>query len=321
MRKLITCIGVVLLFVSEASSQQGTNFTHFMHINSEFNPGAVGSNEDICAALLQRRQWSGFEGAPQVTYINANMEFNLFGLTHGAGLTIENDEIGFNTNRTISGAYAYRMELGDGQLGIGISAGIINNQLESEWKVPSGSSVPNNMFTSAEGDPAIPAGGKQNPTVFNMGGGIFYKTPKYFMGLSAKHIYTDELKYKNVKTNMYSTNYFVSGGYKLSIPNTLFQLRPSFMALTDLKAVNATLNTNVVYNKKFFGGVSYRIGNALNLLLGLKLFENARLGYSYDFEISELGSYSSGSHEIMVKYCFDLSIDKAPEPYKSIRFL
>jgi len=51
------------------------------------------------------------------------------------------------------------------------------------------------------------------------------------------------------------------------------------------------------------------------------LFNGVRIGYSYDFTVSQIGKYSDGSHELTIGYCFDLSLDKSPQKYKSIRFL
>jgi hypothetical protein len=56
-------------------------------------------------------------------------------------------------------------------------------------------------------------------------------------------------------------------------------------------------------------------------IIGLELFNGIRLGYSYDFTLSDMANSSKGSHEFMVNYCFDLGLGKSPMKYKSIRFL
>ena len=89
----------------------------------------------------------------------------------------------------------------------------------------------------------------------------------------------------------------------------------------DGKANQIYLNTNVRYNKRFWGGVSYRGGDAIVGILGVELFNGVQVGYSYDFSITKIGKYSSGSHELTIGYCFDLSLDRTPQKYKSIRFL
>jgi hypothetical protein len=63
------------------------------------------------------------------------------------------------------------------------------------------------------------------------------------------------------------------------------------------------------------------VGGAMSALLGIELLNGIMVGYSYDLELSPLLKYNSGSHEITVRYCFDLSLDKSPQKYESIRFL
>jgi oligopeptidase B len=56
-------------------------------------------------------------------------------------------------------------------------------------------------------------------------------------------------------------------------------------------------------------------------MIGLELFNGIRLGYAYDFTISDMGNNSKGSHEFMVNYCFDLGLGKSrSEQYLFIRF-
>jgi type IX secretion system PorP/SprF family membrane protein len=90
---------------------------------------------------------------------------------------------------------------------------------------------------------------------------------------------------------------------------------------SDGKEVQFAITSLIRYNKKVWGGVSYRAGDALIGIVGLELFNGIRLGYSYDFTISDIRKNSNGSHEFMINYCFDLSLGKSPMKYKSIRFL
>jgi hypothetical protein len=51
----------------------------------------------------------------------------------------------------------------------------------------------------------------------------------------------------------------------------------------------------------------------LTALFGIEMLNNGlMIGYSYDFELSPLMKYNSGSHEVTVRYCFDLSVDRSP---------
>ena len=76
------------------------------------------------------------------------------------------------------------------------------------------------------------------------------------------------------------------------------------------------------YNNKFWGGVNYRVQDAVSIIIGMQ-YRNLNIGYSYDITTSALGSQgrSSGSHEIMIGYCFKIEIEKPRRSYKNTRFL
>jgi hypothetical protein len=56
-------------------------------------------------------------------------------------------------------------------------------------------------------------------------------------------------------------------------------------------------------------------------MAGLEILNGVKIGYSYDFETTDLIGFQKGSHEIMVSYSFKVGVEKASQKYKSIRFL
>jgi hypothetical protein len=77
----------------------------------------------------------------------------------------------------------------------------------------------------------------------------------------------------------------------------------------------------LIYNNKVWGGVSYstlRVLDPLSVFLGLSI-KDIRIGYAYTVPTSAIGS--SGSHEIMVGYCFKINLDKGRRSYRNTRFL
>ena len=95
MRRILLII-VCLISVFEINAQQDPQFTQNMFNRLSFNPGFAGSNGSICATLLSREQWLGFEGNPRTNVLSIDAGFKLFPKQHqfGAGLTIIQDEIG-----------------------------------------------------------------------------------------------------------------------------------------------------------------------------------------------------------------------------------
>jgi type IX secretion system PorP/SprF family membrane protein len=268
----------------------------------------------VCATAINRQQWVGFKGAPATTLFNVSAPVSLFGIKSGVGLVVESDNIGFDKDIILSGSYSYLMDLGPGKLGIGINLGMFNTTLTPDWFIPSG-----DVHTPVSGDPLIPEN-KESYIAFDAGLGFYYKTDNYYGSLSVTHINDPKIKFSK-GTPYLSRHYYLTGGYILQLANPSLELLPSVFAFSDGKAFQYTLTSLIRYNKKVWGGVSYRAGDALIGIVGVELFNGIRLGYSYDFTISDIRTNSSGSHEFMVNYCFDLGQGKSPMKYKSIRFL
>ena len=110
------------------------------------------------------------------------------------------------------------------------------------------------------------------------------------------------------------------GGYNIKLTDPLFELRPSFLFKSDLAGWQIDLNTNVVYDERFWGGISYRVNDAIALLMGLEMENGLRIGYSFDLVTSAIGRYGYGSHEIFIGYSLNLERSRN-QKYKSVRFL
>lgn len=155
---------------------------------------------------------------------------------------------------------------------------------------------------------------------FDLAFGLYYQTDKMYFGISAQHLNQPAIT-KADNPSVLKRTYYLSSGYNLSLPNPSFEIIPSIFLVTDGVSSSLTVNTNVLYNKRIWGGVSYRLNDAITAMFGVELFSGVRLGYAYDYSLSTLSGYNDGTHEFMVSYCFTLKKEKPPQRYKSIRFL
>jgi len=241
------------------------------------------------------------------------MPLNFLGRTHGIGLNMTNDNLAFNNDFLFSVSYAFRIDAGLGSLGIGVNAGLANQSLTPSWN---GADI-----ITPESDNAIPKNGG-SVFGFDMGLGVHYSTDNLFVGISTTHLNQTSFDFpEEYAETKLIRHYYLLAGYNIQLTNPMFEIQPSLMVQTDARSNHIYVNTNLRYNKRFWGGVSYSVGGALSALVGVELINGIMIGYSYDFELSPLLKYNSGSHEDTVRYCFDLSVDKSPQKYKSIRFL
>lgn len=294
--------------------------------NMAYNPGAAGSYDMVNIAAIRRNQWMGFPGGPIFSYYNSNLPFNLFKRSHGAGITLTQDEVGFEKRTNINLAYAYRHNVGDGKLSIGLGFGLFMNSINAEWKFPSSLASPSTSSTTpnllSEGleDPAVPMGKEETVNAFNLDVGLMYKTDQLYFGVSSVHLNEAILKYQGVEPRL-RRHYFSTAGYSLPVPNSNFVLQPSCMVATDGSMSQLIINTTVVYNEKVWFGLSHRWSSAFTAMFGMELFKDVQVGFGYDIETTKIMSYSSGSLEVMIRYSFEIVREKFPEVYRSVRYL
>jgi len=314
MKKIRTIILALIIPVSIVSGQQDAVFSNYMFNTQTYNPGYSGMTGMITATALTRQQWVGFPGAPSTMIFNVNMPFSLFGLRSGAGLLVAADKYGFSNDIDFALSYSYLLQIGTGTLGAGISAGVLNKTISPEWYIPSGPG-----HTPPGGDPLIPEN-DESFVAMDISAGVYYQGLSYYAGFSVTHLNQPKIKYSETATYV-SREYYLTAGYYLQLPNPAFELIPSVFIVSDGAATQYLATGMVRYNKKIWGGVSYRISDAITGFAGIELYNGLKVGYGYDFPVSEIRKGTSGSHEFVVSYSFDLGLGKSTSRYRSIRFL
>lgn len=312
-----------------ANAQQDPTFTQNMFNQFAINPAFAGSQGQICFNTLYRQQWMGIEGAPTNLTGGIHTPFKLFGADHGVGLSFGND-VKFEGLKTTNFAlsYAYRFNLGKGMLGLGGRAGMnLFTYDPSAWKYPF--DVTSGSIGSS--DAKVPNKGDKPDNTFDYSAGVYYNSEEAYLGVSMTHITNPALKFQgssaSSSTNSAETSLlrhiYVSAGYYYQLPsNPLIVIAPSFFMMSYGQGTQLNFNSNVIYNDKIWGGLSYRMNDALSLLFGFQLYNGLKLGGAYDLNVlSPVGRFSSGSFELLISYSFSLKKEKTPRRYKSVRFL
>ena len=105
--------------------------------------------------------------------------------------------------------------------------------------------------------------------------------------------------------NKLKSHFYLTGGYTYEI-NRDYKIEPSILIKgTAPKNFQFDLTSRVIYQDMVWGGLSYRMKDAVSLLLGYIYDDKFYFGYSYDMGITGLRRYNSGSHELMIGYRFN----------------
>ncbi len=310
--KKLSLLVIVLGFSCHAIAQQEPQFTQYMFNRLSYNPGYAGSSGSICASLFYRGQWMGLKldnptggskAGSTPTDILFNFDMPVKALHGGLGATITGDFIGFHQNIAVNLDYAFRMFWGEGNLAAGIEASLLNSKLDKEGLVATDPNDPilNNLAESA--------------FLIDLSVGAYYQVPsKYWVGLSVKNLlgaHDETIRFANART------LYVLGGYDYTPSmSPSLKIKPSFMLKTaDLSLFQAEASCLVDYRNLLWGGLSYRVQDAIAVLGGVH-WKKLHVGFSYDITTSALGAYkygrSMGSLEIYLRYCFKIVVPAKP---------
>ncbi|MFV0591910.1 MAG: type IX secretion system membrane protein PorP/SprF [Draconibacterium sp.] len=321
MKKTVSFLYLLLLVHFVVLGQQDPQYTNHMYYKLGANPGYAGSDDAISGLILNRYQWVGYGGGePKTMVFSVDAPIKAFGAPGGLGINIVRDQLGYYNNLWINLNYAYKVTTGLGTLGIGVSPGFYNFNISPEgWTTPDDVLGGTGSQGGGTGDGAIP-NEEASQLAFDIGLGAYLYSRDYYLGVSASHLNEAAVKYDDVASDYLVRHYYMMGGYNIKLADPLFQLRPSFLFKSDLASWQLDLNANVVYDDKFWGGLSYRVQDAVALLMGLELFNGLRIGYSFDLATSAVRRNSLGSHEFFVSYSINVERSRN-QKYKSIRFL
>lgn len=310
LRKLYVSLGGWLLALT-AFGQQDPQFSFFPFAPTFYNPAAAGSEGLTRVQLIYRTQWAGYQtsgganGAPTTQLLTANLP--LTRINSGVGIYAFNDAIGPQSNQSVQVAYAYRLPLKSGTLSVGLQGGVYNKSIDYS-----------DVIVRDIGDPLIGTG-KVSQLQPDVSAGIHYNTVDYWVGVSLFHLNAASYKLGTAQgINPLSRTAYLSAGYRLGVSYAL-DVQPSILYKYSTEpspqASSLDINLLATYNSQYFGGVSYRTGEAFTVMAGTNLLaSNAlRLGLAYDFTIAGVAAKRPASYEVLLSYALPApSTNKKP---------
>lgn len=289
-------ISLLLLVSSVTTSfgQQDPMYSQYMFNIQAYNPAYAGTWESIGIMTLGRHQWIGFEGEPK-TY-TLTIQAPLRKKHVGLGLSIINDEIGFEKRFAVFADYSYRLKVSDViSLRLGLKAGFTNyenNLYDYTLYIPGGGDDP--AFQGVIDKKFMP----------NFGVGAFMYSDKFYAGFSIPKILQNDFENE---VDDYTTNYELMhmtliGGYVISLSDVV-KFKPSFIARYIAGSpIVADINASFLFAERFWIGAMYRTAETFGFNTQFIINKKLRLGYAIDFNTSDISSYNDGIHELMVSY-------------------
>ena len=298
-RNRIYIFSIVALSCVFSYAQQLPQFSQYMFNTISVNPAYAGSRETISVVVLHRSQWVGLEGGPstQTLSIHSPLKNEKLGL----GLSIINDQLGYENFVFAYADFSYTINTSEKtKLAFGLKAGFTHYNLDTIGFLEEEQIASDPFFSDISS--------RWNP---NIGVGLFLHSNRWYVGLSAPRILNTDY---NLRGNqdagpeylaLERIGYYLTGGYVFELNDEL-KLKPStLLKVTNGAPISFDINANLLFNEKFWIGAAYRYNQdttTLGALADFQVSQQLRIGYSYEYFLSDLRPYTSGTHEILLMF-------------------
>lgn len=292
MIKWLTGLILVLVF-AKADAQQDPLFTQYMFNTLSINPAYAGSADRLSAVVLHRSQWVNFEGAPTTQTITAHSPLRNENISLGG--SIINDKYGPVKQTGIYVDASYRIFMGRNRLAFGLKGGL---------NLFSANLVDLNPIVQ---DDQVFASNISSKPLPNFGFGAMFYSKKYYVGLSAPKLLSNDLLPDNLPDTIQlnskeKQHFFLIAGAVFDL-SYYTKFKPTIL----LRAVNgappsAEVTAQFLFYEKLWVGAMYRWQDAAGVLLQYEIDNRFKIGYAFDYTLSDIRRYSDGSHEIMLGF-------------------
>ena len=291
-----------LMFTGVVSyAQQDAQFTQYMYNTINVNPAYAGSRGAMSIFALHRTQWVGLDGAPVTNAVSVNTPIN--GSNLGLGVSLINDKIGPTVENNFSADLSYTIPVSETSklsFGLKLSANLFDLDVLKLDPVDSSDPTLQNLNN------------KFSP---NIGAGVYWHSDKAYVGLSVPNfIETNNYNDNDVAIYKEQINYYLIAGVVFDLSDSV-KFKPAILTkMVQGAPLQMDISGNFMFMNKFTLGVAYRWSAAMSAMVGFQVTDGMYIGYGYDHETTNLNNYSSGSHEIFLRYEIFNNVDKITTP-------
>jgi type IX secretion system PorP/SprF family membrane protein len=322
---LYTIFCLLLLAAGTVMAQQDAHFTQYMFNSLYLTPAAAGVDGVTEATIIHRSQWLGYESsfgdgtAPTSQILTFNSP--IYKLKSGFGAYVLNDKLGPQNNLEVQAMYAYHLGIKENKLSFGIKLGMYSQTLDfDKYRAIQPNDPLLTVYDPISGT-YVPRTGRESQIRPDLGVGIMYRSEKYYAAIGMNHLLKSEFDFGVSQRNALENHMNITGGYFYDV-NFDLQINPTVLIKTDFNEFSMDLGVIATLRNTMWGGLSFRSGEAANLLLGYSFLKDKslRLGYSVDFVVKDRAAKENFSHEFMLTYQLPVSVGVGKKVVRTPRY-
>jgi type IX secretion system PorP/SprF family membrane protein len=296
MRKfLLTCsfLGGILL----ANAQQLHFMSQFMQHNTMYNPAAAGMAKNNSLGIAYRNMWNSFPGNPTTTMVYGDFELNK--LNSGIATYLYRDQTGPTSRSGVQLAYSYHVKSRNEKSRFGIGLELRGLQY----------AIDKTKLSDALGSDPVLAGA-ENKFAVDAGMGLYWTNDKLSVGAAVSQLIESKLQLADVPNiqqggKLYR-HYNFTANYRFQTGDDIYVIPFTMVRVIENAPAEYDFGARIDYQNKVWWALDWRVNQQWSIQTGVNLFKKARLSYSYDYYVSPIGVFVSGSGAHELAFQFDL---------------
>ena len=300
--KSILIISLAVAILPTIHAQQLPHRSPLGVLDFTFNPAITALDDDAEFGAFFRQQWIGFAEAPRTGNIFGQYPFEDYNMSVGGALGY--DRTGPLKRIDLTLTYSYHLELGDGQLSLGLLARLGNYQLDGTNTIAT--DADDNLLLTNRSSSILP----------NFGIGVYYVSnlaiydaseSGFFVGISTNQLLPNNLKFvenefTNLQRVLHTTT--VLGG---RIVNSSGFVEPSLWLHYNTENILYGIG-NVIYEMEevFWTGLSISSDFSTSIQGGVILPSGIRTGILSGYSLGRIGRYQGFTFELILSYRFNV---------------
>ena len=286
--------------------QQVPLYSQYMLNGFLLNPAVAGSEGYTAVNLTAREQWLNFQDGPstyalsfqtrilkksfisRTSSVRKRKKSSSKGGNVGVGGYFFNDRNGAVERTGFKGTYAYHIRLRQSQLSFGLS--LVGYQFKLD----------EDKITLEDPNDNLWLGAKKAVFIPDADAGVYLMGRNYWAGVSIDQMFESILKigYSGYDQYKMERNYYLMGGYDIELNRDWIIAPSTLIKFAENVKFQADISGKVYYKQSYWGGLTYRTGNALIVMAGLSI-DKLVFGYAFDIGLNSIMKHSAGTHEFM----------------------
>jgi type IX secretion system PorP/SprF family membrane protein len=321
-RKVKNSIVLALtLLVCVTANAQDPHFSQFFAAPLYLNPAMAGTAGINRVSLNYRNQFPSVNAYEQYAI---GIDGNINAINSGIGLFIMQDQQASSFSTTYASlAYSYQLRVSNNvTIRPALKATVINKSISDAdliFDFIQGPNGPEGQGAAASGESNL----NQSKSIVDFGAGLVIFSPNFYAGAAVDHLTEPNESFTGNQASPLSMKITahvgavvpIGGGPSASTtfsPNLLFQTQGSNRQLVP----GAYIGLGPIIVGAYYRYV-FTNSDAAIALIGLQQ-SFYRIGYSYDFTVSELSSAISGAHEVSLAVEFGIKKKSKPSKWRAI---